>query len=75
MKRKGKEGQAEIHPLACGKNSDVIMLLQEGSLPTLAVLPSNYGSLKLLDAAFALPFKAMPYQPDVLCTVPWRSAI
>ena len=43
-----------MHPLAHGKNSDAIMLLLEGSLLTSAVLPSNYGSLKLLDAAFAL---------------------
>ena len=50
------------------------MLLQEGSL---TVLPSNYGSLKSLDADFALPFKAMTYQPDVLHNIifPWRSGI
>ena len=69
----GEESQAETHPLARGKNSDAIMLLQEGSLLTLAVLPSNYGSLKLLDAAFVLPFKAMTYQPDHIFL--WRSAI
>ena len=31
---------------------------------------ANYGSLNLLDAAFALPFKAMTYQPDVLHVFP-----
>ena len=67
LPNEGEGSQAEIHPLACGKNSDAITLLQEGSLLiALAVLPSNYGSLKLLDAAFALPFKAMTYQLDVL---------
>ena len=72
----GEGSQAETHPLACGKNSDAITLLQEVSLLiALAVLPPNYGSLKLLDAAFELPFKAMTYQPDVLYTFPWRSAI
>ena len=40
------------------------------SLLTLAVLPSNYDSLKSLDVAFALSFKAVMYQPDVLYTFP-----
>ena len=39
----GEGSQAEIHPSACGKNSDAITLLQEGSLLiTSAVLPPNY---------------------------------
>ena len=71
----GEGSQAETHPLANGKNSDAITLLQEGSLLTSAVLLSSYGSLKLLDAAFALPFKAMMYQPYVLHTFPRHSAI
>ena len=40
--------QAERLPLALRKNSDAVSLLQEGSLLTLAVLLSSYGSLKLL---------------------------
>ena len=40
--------QAETLPLALRKNSDAITLLQEGSLLTLAVLLSSYGSLKSL---------------------------
>ena len=69
------KSQAETHPLARGKNSNAITLLQECRLLTLAVLPSNYGSLKSLDAAFALPFKAMTYQLDVLHIFLWHSAI
>ena len=38
----------ETLPLALRKNSDAITLLQEGSLLTLAVLLSSYGSLKSL---------------------------
>ena len=71
----GEGSQAETHPLAHEKNSNAIMLLQEGILLTLAVLPSNYGSLKSVDTAFALPFKTMMYQPDVLHTFPWCYAI
>ena len=40
----GEESQAETHPLAHGKYSDDITLLQEGGFLTWAVLPSNYGS-------------------------------
>ena len=71
----GEWSQGEIHPLAHGKNSDTITVLQEGSLLTLAVLPSNYGSLKSLDAAFVFPFKTMMYQPDVLYKFLWCSVI
>ena len=40
--------QGETLPLALQKNSDAITLLKQGSLLTLAVLLSSYGSLKSL---------------------------
>ena len=59
MQGQRKWSQAETLPIVHGKNSDSITLLQEGSSLNLAILFSNCGSLKLLVAAFALPFKAM----------------
>ena len=51
--------QAETLPLALRKNSGAITLLQEGSLLTLAILLSSYGSLKSLVSSLCASFKAM----------------
>ena len=59
MQGQRKWSQAETLPVAHGKNSDSITLSQKSSSLNLAILFSNYGSLKLLVADFALPFKAM----------------
>ena len=57
--------QAETLPLALRKNSGAITLLQEGSLLTLAVLLSSYGSLNSLVSSLCASFKAIRYEPDV----------